>query len=121
MNNELIKFRAWNGERMLYRTLFDHRWYTKDGECFRLATQDDINLLTVMQYIGLKDSNGVEIYDCDIFTWIGDDPWIVTIDYFHGIRAKLGEDDFCKAYCDGKVIGNIYENPDLAIAINEDK
>ncbi len=124
MNNELIKFRAWDGERMLNRTLFDRNWYTSDNKCVRRAMPDDIRTLKIMQYIGLNDCSGVEIYEGDIFIWIGDDPWIVTIDYFHGIRAKLGEDDFCKAYCDGKVIGNSYENPDLhdqVIAINGEK
>ncbi len=120
MNNKLIKFRAWDGEIMLNRTLFDRNWYTKDNKCARVAMPKDVRILNVMQYIGLNDSNGVEIYESDIFDWIGIIE-VVTIDYHHGIRSKYGKDDFCKFYCDGKVIGNIYENPDQVIAINSDK
>ncbi len=120
MKNEIIKLRAWEGEIRLYRTGCEKNRYTKDEELVRSAMIDDEYKLIIMQYIGLKDNNDVEIYEGDIFELFSIIE-VVTIDYHHGIRSKYGRDDFCKSYCEGKVIGNIYENPDLVIAINDDK
>jgi len=73
----------------------------------------------LMQYTGLKDRNGKEIYEGDIVTW-GYGPSIVRL-------AELEEDDEegypvkrtgwivedCFIDCNCTIIGNIYENPEL--------
>ena len=86
----------------------------------------------VMQYIGLKDKNGKEIYEEDIVK-INDINWkVVWNEYQEGmgyclmpysesiITREKAEEIFCVDCEDGndkrkeiEVIGNIYENPEL--------
>lgn len=102
-----IKFRAWDKEKREMILLEPNTSYS-DFKNFELS-----------QYTGLKDKNGKEIYEGDIFT---DDDCSKKrfIFEYNGLNLTVREvgyrigslfitDDMIKL----EVIGNIYENPEL--------
>ncbi len=141
--NREIKFRAWNGERMLMglslvKLLNIFEWgdtATTDTDNVEGTGWDEsqrAETLMWLQFTGRKDKNGKEIYESDILAWLD---WNYNTDK-NSIEEALenpdhhyrlhkgtvewvnGGYDFEKSpeYC--KVIGNIYENPEL---LNEKK
>ena len=122
-----IKFRAWDGQMMHYGINL-----TKEGRGIKCGYQwfsPDNTLLDapVMQYTGLKDEDGVVIYEGDIVRFQECDygePSIDTVAIEWGFGGWMGRyagsgdsemiDDLCiDDHVDGTVIGNVYENPEL--------
>jgi len=116
-----IKFRAWDKEK---KEMFEHG-------LFYLSTQKDFvegflcqindgewvdykGKLTLMQYTGLKDKNGKEIYEGDI---VNNYEYNYEVIFFNGsFGLEISKDELKSPLCfynNIEVIGNIYENPEL--------
>ena len=112
-----IKFRAWDNQnnRMLFAGFHDRNWYSSNdlAICSRLPSNS--STMTLMQYTGLTDKNGKEIYEGDIYEaeYAGSSCGI----YRNKIYWKCDGWWFANAPMNcwehGEVIGNIYENPEL--------
>jgi uncharacterized phage protein (TIGR01671 family) len=109
-----IKFRAWDklNEEMATVDCFDNNHVgIKLKRGYATAPRKDCVL---MQYTGLKDKNGKEIYEGDIVFETGNGKrtikWIKEIAGF-GFRSKTGITPLYNNFFE--VIGNIYENPNL--------
>lgn len=117
-----IKFRAWNEaqEKML-------NWYeflNTNMENTFIAPES--TGLILMQYTGLKDKNGKEIYEGDIVEGrVGDEEGFDVkgiVAYCQcGYYFITDKDDEVMIHIvdDLEVIGNIYDNPDLLEKVEE--
>lgn len=132
-----IKFRAWDPRlnRMFYSESHEDARYLGarvSDSVFEVFVHHFLSLFIVndgrlMQYTGLKDKNGKDIYEGDILGGMWGDGWIgycdkcKSFEYFGAGFGCMGcEGDVCwyeivNAESEGQleVIGNIYENPEL--------
>ena len=123
-----IKFRVWDNARnaMLNSKSVDIEFFegkieiTSDTIRYDEVYTDEIKDFELMQYIGLEDKNGREIYEGDIIT--------ITLDTGNVITGSVGMNNgqWSIKYYDRyyslvsiwyeikpEVIGNIYENSEL--------
>jgi uncharacterized phage protein (TIGR01671 family) len=120
MNRE-IKFRCWDpkeGCGLMYRA--DEFRINANGSIVWSSNPHSESIL--MQYTGLKDKNGREIYEGDIIKYEADDFKIET-DVVKWDSKKVGFEPFdfegivgCNSNINDsqcEVVGNIYANPDL--------
>lgn len=128
MMNRPIKFRAWDKhDKRFIRQAKYAVALNGDVINFDSSGYDFIESIELMQYTGLKDKNGVEIYEGDIvrvtdvwgwntkhqIKYLSDSnypafdlvPWLEV--ETNGLTYCMGSD------AEIEVIGNIYENPEL--------
>ena len=109
-----IKFRIWDK--------INKKWLN----CFNanLLNIGDLSNVELMQYTGIKDKNGVEIYEGDIVLIRIDKTNILhktVVKFKHGafIADIIGDNDYIYLFHFGfnkddfEVIGNVWENPEL--------
>jgi len=119
MEQRIIKFRAWSEEfkMMFYSNSSDDPTHMTGEQRHSLCGNNKplghldyffSNKSPIMQYTGLHDKNGKEIFEGDLirgFDWHNCNPSVVSWDVI-GFRIPL----MANAY---EIIGNIYENPEL--------
>lgn len=125
-----IKFRGRridNGEWVYGYLVVDPK-----GQCkiywkpFQAATSNTYHIIdpeTVGQYTGLKDKNGVEVYENDSVKWITVSDKVRTVEFLRGCfcitwGTNSGEkivNDLSEITVSEEieVIGNVFENPEL--------
>ena len=123
-----IKFRAWYCGIMMYDVgVVDSKAIDSDGECVNFFHEQPDAL---MQYTGLKDKNGKEIYEGDIVktTSLSNDHHQLGVTEVLEIRHFMGNCCLCFPGQDTgipiypfnvdhelEVIGNVYESPELLL------
>jgi len=110
-----LKFRCWNGEQMI-----SPDYICRAGQAHWKENSIPTASWEVMQFTGLLDSKGVEIYEGDVVDgfdgefkaqvkWGNEDGAWVIDDLAKNAGAMLGE-QYAENF---EVIGNIHENPEL--------
>ena len=125
-----IKFRAYDEEskKMYQITDINFSDYVANGVCY--GDWKDFSINNLMQYTGLKDRNGVEIYEGDICSFVmfdysdNNDTYTLNVIFQQGsfgfiIKNHQREECFYElSYIlfqddEVQVLGNIYQNPEL--------
>ena len=115
-----IKFRAYDKKenKMFYSSMYQDKTSMAYGLSNFLSECGDIED-TLMQYTGLLDKQGVEIYEGDIIEYMtGQLKHIPTKHKVTWLKDEARFSFGCKAntqyiFYNTVVIGNIYENPEL--------
>ena len=137
MKNREIKFRAWDKTESKMLHSITQIWWYEGGDISRLtykkATQKGDWIpywkdfrpgkVILMQYTGLKDKNGKEIYEGDVITRLIEPTLGRNYNEVIVIEWEICEDDEYGNHRSGfdisghselfEILGNIYSNPEL--------
>jgi hypothetical protein len=110
MDNSRLKFRAWDGSDMQYEKFSE---YFSGFGCYFEQFE---SIPEVMQFTGLKDSKGIDIYEGDILS-TDQNNYLWTTGFTRGgFVAMSPQDKYDFVFLDDynfEIIGNIYQNGDL--------
>ena len=138
MENSRFKFRAWDFDKRKWRNEDD--FFVRNSKCYAWTNWGSTIPMPweLMQYTGLKDVNGIELYEGDVFKKTNHLHWWTyvvrcyegtSIPYGSGLfdnvskgwgrvytyKVKKSEGSFSRLPFIGEfeILGNIYENPEL--------
>jgi signal peptidase I len=118
MENREIKFRAWV-DWGFNEMINDYCFLGDDFNFFgHDRTNNNYKVIAVMQFTGMKDCDGLDIYEGDIIIFKGhEEKYKVTFEYnsyyFRFENRLFYISDYDYEGKTVKVIGNIYQNPEL--------
>lgn len=126
--NRVIKFRAWDGKNKEMVLAWDDGAFflTSEGVPYDIFKRAKLPW-KLMQFTGLTDKNGKEIYEGDILDHLGlsyrvgwgdEGAWIAwgitqRDDPRNGEPYTIADTMVANVSPVGEIIGNIYENPEL--------
>lgn len=132
-----IKFRAWDkkNKKMAYSDdgNLEYGWFTDNDGCMLcVRIEKDIKLNNIMEYTGLKDKNGKEIYEGDILEVVNNLNEEIKKLYTHNVIVKHVNGAFVATWEDDidgetyshfnnyntpvvtfEIIGNVYETKEV--------
>src|SRR3990167_3633737 len=103
MKKRIIKFRAWDGEKMIYSK--EAGSFTKPSDTTNIGYVIN-NYSDLMQFTGLKDKNGREVYENDILNGRNG---ILKIVYWCEERASFCESEQFKPTPANHSFSQLYE------------
>ena len=124
-----IKFRAWDKK---YKEMIKDIWIApeydwnlfSDNDAMCERARPEQGQIVLMQYTGLKDKNGKEIYEGDLLIFQGDRDAMFEV-FYNDIYGKFSccRTHYLGSRCGGyvpeiedkkfEIVGNIYENQEL--------
>lgn len=128
MENRTIKFRAWNVDDKTMDTDFyisaDNGVYQNSSTRWDIsdtAIVSSYDELIIMQFIGLTDKNGKDIYEGDMVNCVFSEPQKETVKYevffdeqeaMFKLRNNLGYCMLTHRTIEIEIIGNIHQTPE---------